>query len=85
MPTRVTFYKLQTDEVRRQIQLQALKRWWVAEQIGVHKTTLRRWMSGKIEKVRASHVAGLARTLTLPAEVIARPCLRDNPPLFSHH
>jgi hypothetical protein len=22
--------------------------WWIAQQLGVHKTTVRRWMTGKI-------------------------------------
>ena len=63
--------QLDTDKIKEIIQRDGLKRWWVAEFAGVHKTTLRRWLSGKIKRVRDSHAEGLARVLETPKCVIA--------------
>lgn len=50
---------------------QDLKRWWVAEQAGVHRTTLRRWLSGGIQKVKPENVTTLARVLQLePSRIV---------------
>lgn len=40
-----------------------LKSWWVAERVGIHKTTLRRWLSGKIQRAHEEKVAQLAIVL----------------------
>ena len=55
--------KLQAGAVREAIRRQDLKRYWVAEQAGIHKTTLRRWLSGDIAMVRATNVSRLANVL----------------------
>ncbi len=34
--------------MRQRVKSLGLKLWWVAEQTGVHKTTLRRWFNGRI-------------------------------------
>jgi len=67
------YYELNADEVRRQIDQQGLKKWWVAEFSGVHKTTLRRWLSGKITRVKRDNIERLASVLTVPATGISRP------------
>jgi len=67
------YYELNADEVRRQIDQQGLKKWWVAEFSGVHKTTLRRWLSGKITRVKRDNIERLASVLTVPAAGISRP------------
>ena len=65
------YYQLDSEEVKRQMGRQELKQWWVAEQAGIHKTTLRRWLSGQIQRVRRDHVEGLARVLGLePARIV---------------
>lgn len=66
-------YALRIDEIERILGEQSLKRWWVAEMTGVHKTTLRRWLQGKIKTVRDSHVEQLAQTLESPLSEIAIP------------
>lgn len=57
---------LDAETVRKEIVHQELKMWWVAEQSGIHVTTLRRWLSRRICQVRASHIEGLARVLDVP-------------------
>lgn len=64
-------YKLKPQEILRLIQAQDLKKYWVAEVTGVHKTTLRRWLKGDIQWVTASHLQSLARVLTTEPQVIA--------------
>ena len=66
-------YQLKRDEVIRLLGKQELKRWWVAEMSGVHKTTLRRWLQGKTRHIRSTHAENLARTLqTNLAEITER-------------
>lgn len=67
------FYALNTDEVQRQILDQGLKKWWVAEFSGVHKTTLRRWLNGKITRVRRTNIERLASLLACSTDELARP------------
>ncbi|MSP18206.1 MAG: hypothetical protein EXR74_01410 [Bdellovibrionales bacterium] len=74
-----TVYKLKTDEIIRLIKAQELKNYWVAEVAGVHKTTLRRWLTGSINTVREVHLQSLARVLTTEPMAIADPVFK---PLF---
>lgn len=67
------FYRLKCDRVVDLIRHQELKRWWVAEFAGVHKTTLRRWLSGRIDKVREENVRRLASVLSTTDGEIAEP------------
>lgn len=67
------FYVLRAERVNALIREQGLKKWWVAEEAGVHKTTLRRWLSGRIGKVRRHNVESLARVLTSPPSLLAAP------------
>jgi hypothetical protein len=64
-------YYLRVDRIERILTEQSLKKWWVAEMTGVHKTTFRRWLQGKIKTVRDSHVVQLAEVLQAPAHEIA--------------
>lgn len=64
-------YKLKTDEIIRLIQAQDLKKYWVAEVAGIHKTTLRRWLSGQIQLVKEPHLERLAQVLTTDPNRIA--------------
>ncbi len=66
-------YRLDTRRVLEIIEGQELKRWWVAEFAGVHKTTLRRWLSGRISRLKFGNVARLAAVLSTRPEVIAVP------------
>ena len=61
---------LNRETLLRQLVDQSLKRWWVAEFAGIHKTTLRRWISGDIRRVRADHLARVADLLGIPQEAL---------------
>lgn len=63
-------YRLKPEKIREIIQEQGLKHWWVAEFAGVHKTTLRRWLSGRVKRARACNVINLAKILESPERVI---------------
>lgn len=67
------YYYLNRDSIERILREQELKRWWVAEFSGVHVTTFRRWMSGRIRKVSANHVKRLAEVLETRKCVISYP------------
>jgi len=58
--------------IHEAIRIQKLKRWWVAEQIGVHRTTLRRWLRGETIHIRKESAVELARVLKVPYEALAR-------------
>lgn len=73
-----TYFEIDPRSINTLLKQQGLKRWWVAEQAGIHKTTLRRWLNGGINKVRYVHVARLAQVLTTSEREIARP-LKDSP------
>jgi DNA-binding transcriptional regulator YiaG len=73
MEKSIGFVRLKCEEVKSIIRDQQLKRWWVAEFTGVHKTTLRRWLSGRIDRVRQEHATALAQVLTVDPSRIAEP------------
>jgi hypothetical protein len=65
--------ELKVDEVKRILQEQSLKRWWVAEFSGVHKTTLRRWLKRQIHHVSTHRAAALAKVLGVELQqIVAR-------------
>ena len=66
-----TWTYLRVDEIERLIRVLELKRWWLAESIGIHKTTLRRWLAGRILKVRSFRAAALARMLEVTLNEIS--------------
>ena len=63
---------LHKDRVRELIRTQDLKKWWVAEFSGVHKTTLRRWLNGRIDRIQERHVTRLAAVLSVAPESLVR-------------
>ncbi len=48
------------------INKQGLKKWWLAEFSGIDSSTLRRWLSGKVLRVRQKNAIHLASTLSVP-------------------
>jgi predicted house-cleaning noncanonical NTP pyrophosphatase (MazG superfamily) len=70
-------YQLKKEEVIRILGDQSLKRWWVAEYAGVHKTTLRRWLQGKTRFVLNKNAEKLAQILETPLSQIAEPAKRS--------
>lgn len=77
------FLELNRQAVLDQLRSQGLKRWWVAEEAGIHKTTLRRWLSGRIRRVSADHVRCLARVLETDPAVLAAGFAESEKPDFS--
>ncbi|MFM8270566.1 MAG: helix-turn-helix domain-containing protein [Pseudomonadota bacterium] len=69
-------YQLRKEEVIRILDEQSLKKWWVAEFSGVHKTTLRRWLQGKTRYVLNKNAEKLAKVLETPLSQIAEPVKR---------
>lgn len=68
----ILLQKIDSEAVRKAIGEQCLKRWWVAEQAGIHRTTLRRWLSGNIQKVKPENVNHLARVLNVEPQLIVQ-------------
>ncbi len=56
-------FKLNVDRTAQLIAAHGLKKYWVAEQIGIHKTTLHRWFSGQIHFIRKRNLDRLAGVL----------------------
>jgi len=69
-------YKLNLNIVNETLQKQSLKKWWVAEFSGVHRTTFRRWLSGKTRFVLKKNAENLAVVLQCPLTELARPVQR---------
>lgn len=69
-------YQLKKEEILRILGDQSLKKWWVAEYSGVHKTTLRRWLQGKTRYVLNKNAERLAQVLETPLSQIAEPAKR---------
>lgn len=64
-------YKLNTIVLLIAIERQSLKRWWVAEQAGIHVTTLRRILDGTSAKSSRDTVESLCKVLNLqPSQVV---------------
>ncbi|MCB0405739.1 MAG: helix-turn-helix domain-containing protein [Bdellovibrionales bacterium] len=66
-------YALKPAAIANLIEAQQLKRWWVAELSGVHKTTLRRWLRGRIARASAVHIRRLAAVLQTQVQEIGEP------------
>lgn len=49
--------------LRNRIAELGLKQWWLAEQVGVDKKTVIRWMHGHVRSIQASNAAALAGVL----------------------
>lgn len=63
---------IDSTKVRERIRALDLKQYWVAEEAGVHKTTLRRWLNGGIARVRPEHVNRLAFVLSTEPKSLSR-------------
>ncbi len=63
--------RIDSEKVRDRIRALDLKHYWVAEEAGVHKTTLRRWLNGRISRVRPEHVSRLAFVLSTEPHTLA--------------
>lgn len=70
-------YQININAVNQALVDQSLKKWWVAEFSGVHRTTFRRWLSGKTRFVLQQNAENLAKILELPLSDIACPIKRN--------
>jgi transcriptional regulator with XRE-family HTH domain len=58
----------QLDPVRLRNRLAelGLKQWWLAEQVGVDRRTVMRWVNGQVTRVQPAHLDALAAVLGVP-------------------
>ena len=61
--------------VKNEIIEQELKQWWVAEQLGVDKKTVSRWLNGKVKFVQRENAKKVAHLLGLEVESL---CLAES-------
>lgn len=66
-------YQLKKQVVLQILAENSLKKWWVAEFSGVHKTTLRRWLQGRTRFIQNRNVENLASVLGTTVAMIADP------------
>ncbi len=66
-----THYTLKSQLLAQTIESQGLKRWWVAERSGIHKTTLRRWLNGRSTRIRKDNAERMAQLLAIPVSGFA--------------
>ena len=55
--------RLNAFAVGRRIEAAGLRQWWIAEQIGVDRKTVARWLSGKTRRIARENLERLARIL----------------------
>ena len=70
---KINYYKLDTVQITQLIQSQDLKKYWIAEATGVHQSTFRRWLSGKIGRVSEPKLFRLAQVFAIDPTQIAQP------------
>lgn len=61
---------IDTHNLRRIIDEQGLKLWWIAEQIKVDRKTLSRWLNGKIKWIKGENLEALANILSVDVDAI---------------
>lgn len=72
-------YQLKKQVVLQILQENSLKKWWVAEFSGVHKTTLRRWLQGRTKFIQNKNIENLAGVLGTSVLAIAEPIKLKRP------
>lgn len=65
------YYQVKIEQLVQEIEKQQLKRWWLAEMAGIHKTTLRRWIQGKTRYIQEKKLHQVAQVLAVPVGSIA--------------
>src|SRR5262245_12569073 len=48
------------------LRAQGVKQWWLADQVGVSRKTVTRWMTGKVKSVQTATLAKVADVLSVP-------------------
>jgi len=57
------FVILDPAKLKQTIETQNLKHWWLAEMAGIHRSTLRRWLTGQIVRVNVTRADRLRSVL----------------------
>lgn len=57
-----------------------LKQWWLADQLGVDRKTVARWLSGRVKRISPDNLANLAAALSSTPEALT---LRDSADAFA--
>lgn len=66
-------FPLNSAWLRNRVAELGLKQWWLAEQIGVDKKTVIRWLHGHVRSIQMSNALALARVLGSPVGELALP------------
>lgn len=53
------------------LRAQGVKQWWLADQVGVSRKTVTRWLTGKVRSVRSETLARVAAVLGVPVATLA--------------
>ena len=68
--------KLNAVVSRDLIERRGLQHWWIAEQIGINRRTLHRWLSGKTLNISPTSIEALAEVLACSPEAITSPDIK---------
>jgi DNA-binding Xre family transcriptional regulator/Tfp pilus assembly protein PilF len=63
---------LDNTKLRNRLAELGLKQWWLAEQIGVDRRTVMRWVNGQVQQLHAGNAARLAAVLDCRVEDLLR-------------
>ena len=55
--------RVNSDWLRNRLVARGLTQWWVAEQIGVDRRTVMRWVNGQVRTIRSGNARALAKVL----------------------
>ncbi len=64
------------------IEEQQLKRWWIAQQMGVDARTLRRWLNGQVKKMHLDNLTHLAEVLRCSKDELV---VKSTADVFTNH
>ena len=64
-PVNATAITLNSAWLRNRVAELGLKQWWLAEQVGVDKKTVIRWLHGHVRSIQSTNAAALAACGTL--------------------
>ena len=72
-PVNATAVTLNSAWLRNRVAELGLKQWWLAEQIGVDKKTVIRWLHGHVRSIQPGNAAALASVLACRVEDLELP------------
>lgn len=66
------YVELKTSKIKYLIKQKQLKKWWCAEQIGIHEVSFRKWLDNRTGKVRVENARKLAEVIEEPLDAIIK-------------